>query len=254
MTTTSQVTFTETSLSEALSAVRGLHDMSTELIAAEVFRQLLTMDSAAAAHLGHDQECQRRHLVDAEGCKPEISIRTVTSAAAGTVAHDLNQAEGEQPDLNSPIHPDDMSALTERHREFLELGEDDWPDAAISLQDQAYCLGLERGKSDAALDSASGDLTESFPTVAVEGDQLVIRITTECLLHAVTCSPEWPLNYTGSPITIDNGPLLIQELIHELQRENEDGTNALHRLFDSAAPDAVNNGSQAVCYDNEVQP
>ena len=88
-----------------------------------------------------------------------------------------------------------------------------------------------------------------LPTVGVEGDQLVIRITTECLLHAVTCSPEWPVDYRGAPISIQNGTLLIQEIIHELQREDEQGTNHMHRLLDQAALDAINNGSEAVSYD-----
>lgn len=42
-----------------------------------------------------------RDLVEAEGCKPEISIQPDSSpGAAGSVAHDLDKAEGEQPDLN----------------------------------------------------------------------------------------------------------------------------------------------------------
>lgn len=93
------------------------------------------------------------------------------------------------------------------------------------------------------------ELTDVLPTAAVEGDQLVIRITTECLLHAVTCAPEWPVDYTGTPISIQNGTLLIQEMINELQREDEQGTNQMHRLLDQAALDAINNGSEAVSYD-----
>lgn len=38
-----RITFTEASLSYALSAVRGLHDLSTELIAADMFRQITTL-------------------------------------------------------------------------------------------------------------------------------------------------------------------------------------------------------------------
>ena len=95
----------------------------------------------------------------------------------------------------------------------------------------------------------TADLTDALPTVAVEGDQLVIRITTECLLHAVTCAPEWPVDYRGEPVSILNGTLLIQEIIHELQREDEQGTNQMHRLLDQAALDAINNGSEAVSYD-----
>lgn len=97
----------------------------------------------------------------------------------------------------------------------------------------------------------TADLTDVLPTVAVEGDQLVIRITTECLLHAVTCSSQWPTDETGEPIRISNGPLLIQDIIHELQREDEQGTNSMHRMFDEAALDALNNGSEAVD-DDEV--
>ncbi|HGY2299784.1 TPA: helix-turn-helix domain-containing protein [Pseudomonas putida] len=43
-------------------------------------------------------------------------------------------------------------------------------------------------------------LTDVLPIAAVEGDQLVIRIATDCLLHAVTCSSQWPANEAGSPV------------------------------------------------------
>ncbi|GGU68452.1 hypothetical protein GCM10009504_27000 [Pseudomonas laurentiana] len=93
-----------------------------------------------------------------------------------------------------------------------------------------------------------------LPVVAVEGDQLVIRITTECLLHAVTCSSQWPANEAGSPISVINGPLMVKEIIHELQREDEQGTNSMHRMLDEAALAALDNGSEAVSYDDEAHP
>lgn len=72
----------------------------------------------AAAGLDPSDEGQGQHaLIEAEGYKPEISIRPVTSAAAGTAAHDLNQAEGGQPDLN--FH---LLQLAERSCSLLE----DW--------------------------------------------------------------------------------------------------------------------------------
>ncbi|WP_070087200.1 hypothetical protein [Pseudomonas sp. NBRC 111122] len=117
--------------------------------------------------------------------------------------------------------------------------------AAAGMQDVAD--ELDRILTPTTAESA--ELTNVLPTVAVEGDQLVIRITTECLLHAVTCAPEWPVDYKGDPISIQNGTLLIQEIIHELQREDEQGTNQMHRLLDQAALDAINNGSEAVSYD-----
>lgn len=117
--------------------------------------------------------------------------------------------------------------------------------AAVGMQDVAD--ELDRLLTPTTAKSA--ELIDVLPTVAVEGHQLVIRITTECLLHAVTCAPEWPVDYRGDPISIENGTLLIQEIIHELQREDEQGTNQMHRLLDQAALDAINNGSEAVSYD-----
>lgn len=249
--------------------------------------------------------------------------------------HRQVNAEGCKPDLNEPIHPDDMRAIVEQHREFMKLTDHEWMDSASTLQDRAYALGRARGKAEQnilaeqhqsepageivafghglheaavehGLDKAEGckpdlinqpffyalagpdgkphyddfcvadspadlecheegitivplyrhpapstqtaELTDVLPTAAVEGDQLAIRITTECLLHAVTCSSQWPTDEAGEPIRISNGPLLIQEIIHELQREDEQGTNAMHRMFDEAALHALNNGSEAVDY------
>ena len=128
-------------------------------------------------------------------------------------------------------------------RELLEQALD--AAAACGMQD----IADELDRILTPTTAKSTELIDVLPTVAVEGDQLVIRITTECLLHAVTCAPEWPADYRGDPISIQNGTLLIQEIIHELQREDEQGTNQMHRLLDQAALDAINNGSEAVSYD-----
>lgn len=122
--------------------------------------------------------------------------------------------------------------------------------------DAAPCRSLDKaegGTPDNNIHSeraaSPAGLNDVLPTVAIEGDQLVIRITTECLLHAVTCSLEWPVNEAGSPISVNNGPLLLQEIIHELQREDEQGTNPMHRMLDEAALAALDNGSEAVDYE-----
>lgn len=128
-------------------------------------------------------------------------------------------------------------------RELLEQA----LDAAVAVGMQDVADELDRILTPTTAKAA--ELIDGLPSVAIEGDQLVIRITTECLLHAVTCAPEWPVDYRGDPIRIQNGTLLIQEIIHELQREDEQGTNQMHRLLDQAAVDAINNGSEAVSYD-----
>lgn len=115
---------------------------------------------------------------------------------------------------------------------------------------QSQLAAIKAASSPAAQDAGLSDV---LPSAAIEGDQLVIRITTECLLHAVTCSSQWPVNEAGLPISINDGPLLIKEIIDELQREDEQGTNSMHRMLDEAALAALDNGSEAVDYD-EVRP
>ncbi|MBS9758481.1 hypothetical protein JR044_31290 [Pseudomonas aeruginosa] len=89
----------------------------------------------------------------------------------------------------------------------------------------------------------------NMPTAAVEGDELVIRITLDCLCHAVTMADNWPTDYAGnSAATIVDRPLFIKELIGQLQRENEQGATPLHFLFDEAALAVIDAGSEAVEY------
>jgi hypothetical protein len=153
--------------------------------------------------------------------------------------HRLVEVEGCKPDLNN--QPNQVVSVP---CELLEQALD--AAAAVGMQDVAD--ELDRILTPPT-EEHLGRLAEALPTVAVEGDQLVIRITTECLLHAVTCASQWPVDEAGNPISIINGPLLIQEIIHELQREDEQGTNPMHHLFDNAALDALDNGSEAVSHD-----
>lgn len=57
MTNTQRISFTVTSLCNALAAVRGIHDMRTELIVGEVFRQVselaATSDPLKTIWCGH---------------------------------------------------------------------------------------------------------------------------------------------------------------------------------------------------------
>lgn len=147
-----------------------------------------------------------------------------------------------QSTLNVPPEISTTPKLLSVPSELLEQALD--AAAAVGMQDVVD--ELDRILTPATAQSAK--LIDALPSVAIEGDQLVIRITTECLLHAITCAPEWPVDYTGAPISIQNGTLLIQEIIHELQREDEQGSNQMHRLLEQAALDAINNGSEAVSY------
>lgn len=75
-------------------------------------------------------------------------------------------------------------------------------------------------------------------SVKVEGDDVVIRIGSALLLHAIQHGPSWDEGWT-----INNPEAFIQEVIEYLELEEEDGTTLLHHAFDSAAINAIENGS-----------
>jgi len=102
-----------------------------------------------ATVLGLIAEIERHRHINAEGCKPDSNFLPPTAPGAGaTPCRSLDKAEGCKPDIKSPIHPNDMAAITKSHNEFLQLTDYGWPDDASALQDQAYTLGRTRGQND----------------------------------------------------------------------------------------------------------
>lgn len=75
----------------------------------------------------------------------------------------------------------------------------------------------------------------------VEGDDVVIRIGSALLLHAIQHGPGWDESWT-----INNPEAFIQEIVENLENEEEDGTTLLHQALDDAAVRAVENGSEHV--------
>lgn len=72
---------------------------------------------------GEEREYQRHHLMNAEGCKPEISIMLSGMPCAGAaVGRDLNKAEGGTPDSNIYLSSSPTSkALSEAKAADSEL-------------------------------------------------------------------------------------------------------------------------------------
>lgn len=78
-------------------------------------------------------------------------------------------------------------------------------------------------------------------TVQIEGDDLVIRIGSALLLHAVQNGANW-----DGTMEITDPEKFLGEIVRELESESEDGTTLLHIAFDKAALNAVENGSEYV--------
>ena len=76
-----------------------------------------------------------------------------------------------------------------------------------------------------------------------DGDMVNISIGVELLAFAVSHTPEL------EDIEITDTAVFVDGVINYLLSEEEDGTTPLHRAFDAAALDAVENGCGGIKYD-----
>lgn len=76
-----------------------------------------------------------------------------------------------------------------------------------------------------------------------EGDMVHITIGVELLAFAVSSTPEL------EDIEITDTEIFVDEIINYLMMEEEDGATGLHRAFDAAALDAVENGCNGIKYE-----
>ena len=90
------------------------------------------------------------------------------------------------------------------------------------------------------------DKTQETLSIAIEDDQLVIRVGVECLLNAIPLAGTWPMNGDGSPVEILDKEQFLKDLISELERENELGENVLHLAIDQAATEVTEQGYESV--------
>ena len=199
MTTTHRITFTEESLTSALNLVHGLHELSTDLIAGDVFRMSSTTvghDSRTPAGGVTDSDIDR--LVETAAClvtyaedeaaatcddeensekawdaadKAHALLEEITrkrseaqpsngSPTAAKLEHGLDQAEGVQPDLNIQHVADPCAATAAGRRKDEAKG--DQPDLNFHLLQLAErsCSLLEDWLQ--ATDTRDSPLTEQI--------------------------------------------------------------------------------------------
>lgn len=88
--------------------------------------------------------------------------------------------------------------------------------------------------------------------IEVEDGVLHIRIGVDALAYAVQCWPEWPCDDNCEPLfRITDNDKFATEFVRELKREEEDGSTLLHRAFDKAATEVIEQGGEGV---EEVRP
>ena len=80
---------------------------------------------------GEKRECRRHRPMNAEGCKPETDILLFRIPCTGAAPRrDLEKAEGFKPDFNTLVHPGDIAAITEQHREVEKITAGAWEESA----------------------------------------------------------------------------------------------------------------------------
>lgn len=77
--------------------------------------------------------------------------------------------------------------------------------------------------------------------VEVEADLLKISIGVDLLCHAVTHGPGMM-----SEAEVTDRDAFVRAIVDELLRDEEDGTTPVHRMFDAAAEEAVEQGAEGV--------
>lgn len=89
---------------------------------------------------------------------------------------------------------------------------------------------------------------------AVEGDEVVIRIPIMTLAFAA--EERWwlerEIDFRVGRSFVDHVPTFAAEVRRELEREDEDGSNALTRLFDDAIDRAMEEGCDGVNCDGDA--
>lgn len=87
-------------------------------------------------------------------------------------------------------------------------------------------------------------------TIAIEGDELVIRAPVSLLANAVTYDPQLQLydddlDESFSPEVTDENKW-ASEICRSLEREEEDGATLVHRMLDKAAINALECGAEGI--------
>ena len=79
-------------------------------------------------------------------------------------------------------------------------------------------------------------------TVEVIDDVLSISIGTDILLHACEIGRMYGLG----DIVITDEKVFIEGIVHQLESENEDGSTLIHKAFDEAVTEMLENGELGV--------
>lgn len=83
-------------------------------------------------------------------------------------------------------------------------------------------------------------------TIEIIDDKLVISIGISTLLHAITFREDLFPDEETPKIKIVDENIFAKDVLFELQNEEEDGTTLVHKMFDEAGTNAMEQGSEGI--------
>ncbi len=86
----------------------------------------------------------------------------------------------------------------------------------------------------------AGDRNQPLLVEIVDGE-LVIRIGIDTLIFAARTGDDWDERFV-----IVDADVFAEDIRHELEREQEDGTTPVHMLIDAAVEQAIDQGSLGI--------
>jgi hypothetical protein len=78
----------------------------------------------------------------------------------------------------------------------------------------------------------------------IKGEAIVIRLSLVSIADAVRGGVD--LGSIDPPIRVTDPKVFAKEVVHALNREDDDGTTPIHRLFDQAFSEATEDGARGV--------
>lgn len=72
--------------------------------------------------------------------------------------------------------------------------------------------------------------------------KILISIGVDALAFAIENSPDWDIYYSPDPL--NNYKEFGESILQYLEHEEEDGTTPVHRLFDTVALEALDQGAE----------
>ena len=87
--------------------------------------------------------------------------------------------------------------------------------------------------------------------VEIVGGSLTISIGVSTLCHALKHGPAFESDASGEPEITDEDTF-VREVARALERDEEDGTNRIHRMLDAAAEEAIQDGAEGVRFPGDA--